>query len=66
MTTRRALVLTDESARHPYRASLPPHVCRMPPPRHLIASRPWITREDAKTFLGFYAACFVGTLLYIF
>lgn len=24
---RRALVLTDETARHPFRASLPPHVC---------------------------------------
>jgi hypothetical protein len=26
-TTRRALVLTDESARHPFRNTLPPHVC---------------------------------------
>ncbi len=25
-TTRRALVLTDESARHPFRTTLPPHV----------------------------------------
>jgi hypothetical protein len=28
-TTRRALVLTDESARHPFRITLPPHVCAM-------------------------------------
>jgi hypothetical protein len=26
-TARRALVLTDESARHPFRKTLPPHVC---------------------------------------
>lgn len=29
---RRSLVLTDETARHPFRASLPPHVTRGGPP----------------------------------
>ena len=66
MTNRRALVLTDESRRHPFRASLPPHVCRMPRPTHLTATRPWLTREDARTFVHFYAAFFVATLLYIY
>lgn len=49
---RRALVLTDESARHPFRASLPPHVRsggEGQPPR-----RRW--RFDASDLRGFLAS----------
>lgn len=63
---RRALVLTDEGARHPFRASLPRHVCHTPVPDRTIATRPWITRQDARTFAYFYVACFVSTMLYIY
>ncbi|GGA05543.1 MAG: hypothetical protein COW16_02010 [Sphingomonadales bacterium CG12_big_fil_rev_8_21_14_0_65_65_10] len=62
---RRALVLTDEGARHPFRMSLPRHVTRIPVPPQTTATRPWITRQDARTFVHFYVACFVATLLYI-
>jgi hypothetical protein len=62
---RRALVLTDEGARHPFRRSLPRHVNRVPAPPRFTATRPWITRQEARTFVQFYVACFVATLLYI-
>ncbi|MET1754756.1 hypothetical protein ABVV53_04685 [Novosphingobium sp. RD2P27] len=56
---RRALVLTDESARHPFRQSLPPHVCA----RVRDASRKRSVRdiiiEDWKSFLAIYCATFL-------
>jgi len=45
--------------------SLPRHVTRIPVPPQTTATRPWITRQDARTFVHFYVACFVATLLYI-
>ncbi len=57
MRKRRALVLTTESARHPFRASLPPHVFVMP--RH----DPAPTRSDdhdwklfGLSFVAFFTA----------
>ncbi len=57
---RRSLVLTTESARHPFRATLPPHVAaaNLPPLRRLLA-------EDAKGFALTYFACFVAVLAFI-
>jgi hypothetical protein len=61
---RRALVVTDESARHPFLASLPPHV------RGLRKDGPvqhtWrITTQDAKEFLMAYCACFLAVSAFI-
>lgn len=61
---RRALVLTDESARHPFLASLPPHIRKTaePVPAHM----PWrITAEDVRDFLLAYCACFLAASLYL-
>jgi hypothetical protein len=57
---RRSLVLTTESARHPFRATLPPHVLGPGTPalRRLLA-------EDAKGFALTYFACFVAVLAFI-
>lgn len=56
---RRALVLTSESARHPFRQTLPPHVLKpLPDP----AKR---NNEDIKLFLTSFAAFFVATYSFI-
>lgn len=61
---RRALVLTDESARHPFRASLPPHVTA-----DLIdipAERLWdLTREDMRGFASTYVTVTAAVLAFI-
>ena len=73
---RRALVLTDESARHPFRASLPPHVRRLVDEdgaspaewlrtlrqRDMIAGIPL---GDVRDFLLAYCAAFVAVSLFI-
>lgn len=61
---RRSLVLTDESARHPFRASLPPHVCRADAP---VVTRPsWaITRDDVHGFVGAYFASLAAVAVFI-
>ncbi|MBD3729434.1 MAG: hypothetical protein IE933_06975 [Sphingomonadales bacterium] len=61
---RRSLVLTDESARHPFRASLPPHVRAESEP---VPSRPawFLTAEDIRGFLTAYFACLVGVAIFI-
>lgn len=61
---RRSLVLTDERARHPFRASLPPHVRQgMKPAR--IKRRGWFDLSGFRIFLGAYCLCFIATSLYI-
>jgi len=57
---RRSLVLTDESARHPFLASIPPHVRAETAP---VPSRlPWgLTIDDVRMFLVAYCACFMAT-----
>ena len=65
---RRALVLTDEGARHPFRAGLPPHVCR-----ELVADDPandnasiWaMTRSDVRGAATVYFATLAATLAFI-
>lgn len=61
---RRNLVLTDESARHPFRASLPPHIRRdlIPIPAEAL----WrLTIEDARGFASTYLAATAAILVFI-
>jgi hypothetical protein len=61
---RRALVVTDESARHPFLASLPPHVRGLDQDGPL--QRTWrITTQDVKEFLMAYCACFLAVSAFI-
>ncbi len=61
---RRSLVLTQEAARHPFRASLPPHVFDM----RIEARVPW--REtlwrDAQGFAQAYCACLVAAMAFLY
>lgn len=63
---RRALVLTNESARHPFRASLPPHVCSADPVE-IHADKPdWkLTTSDMRGFATVYFATFAAALAFI-
>jgi hypothetical protein len=61
---RRSLVLTDEQARHPFRASLPPHVRG----NNLVVPErsSWtFTRDDLHSFVGAYFACLAGVAVFI-
>ena len=58
---RRALVLTAESARHPFRASLPAHVYAEP-----AEPRAWrLSRRDWRDVLGAYVASFLAITIFI-
>jgi putative SOS response-associated peptidase YedK len=61
---RRSLVLTDETARHWLRASLPPHVKRdlIPIPAETL----WrLTLEDVRGFANTYVALTLAILAFI-
>jgi hypothetical protein len=61
---RRSLVLVDETAAHPFRRSLPPHVraaLAQPIPHREPESRLDLVRQ----FLLAYCACFLAVSLYI-
>jgi hypothetical protein len=70
---RRALVLTTEDARHPFRRSLPPHVCAnlvedevedggdRPTPRSFRQA----FNEDWRSLLTTYCAGFVAVVTFI-
>jgi hypothetical protein len=61
---RRSLVLTDETARHPFRASLPPHVVRGTEP--VPARKRWgLNAQDIRDFAMAYCACLVGVTTFI-
>jgi putative SOS response-associated peptidase YedK len=61
---RRSLVLTDESARHWFRASLPPHVKRDLTP--VPADPLWrLTAEDVRGFASVYVAATAALLVFI-
>ncbi|ANU08240.1 hypothetical protein [Paraurantiacibacter namhicola] len=63
---RRALVLTDESARHPFRASLPAYVCKDTRRRHRAWRVPFaVNAEDVRGFALAYSACFVAVMTFI-
>jgi len=60
---RRALVLSTESARHPFRQSLPPMAFRLvqeeatsPQPKK---AKPFASRDDILFFAASFAGCFV-------
>ncbi|MEL6877038.1 MAG: hypothetical protein AAGL68_02945 [Pseudomonadota bacterium] len=61
---RRQLVLTDETARHPFRASLPPHL------RNDELANPaeslWrLTLDDVRGFATVYVSAFAAMLVFI-
>lgn len=65
---RRSLVLTDESRRHWYRASLPPHVLARA--NEIEPMVPWrlrlnVSRKELETVAATYVAGFVATLTFI-
>lgn len=61
---RRSLVLSDETARHPFLASLPPHVRGK---REAIPLRPaWtVTQDDVRGFVSAYFACLAAVAVFI-
>lgn len=68
---RRSLVLTTESARHPFRASLPPHA--LVRANEIEPMAPWrkrlalgLTRQDLESVAATFAAGFLGTITFIF
>ena len=61
---RRSLVLTDEMARHPFLASLAPHIRRSKAPPPVPQARSgWM--QDLRDFLMAYCACFIAVSLFI-
>ncbi|UVI38577.1 hypothetical protein [Qipengyuania spongiae] len=61
---RRSLVLTDEAARHPFRASLPPHVRREAITANDDAF--WrVTARDMRGVVTTYFACLAAVLAFI-
>lgn len=63
---RRALVLTDEAARHPFLRSLPPHVRKAEPAAAPQSRGRWrITTTDLREFLYAYCACFMAAMAFI-
>jgi len=61
---RRSLVLTDETARHWFRASLPPHVKRnlIPIPAEAL----WrLTMDDVRGVASTYVAATAAILVFI-
>ncbi|WEK46767.1 MAG: hypothetical protein P0Y56_00310 [Candidatus Andeanibacterium colombiense] len=61
---RRSLVLTDESARHPFRVALPPHVRSGGEPL-AIRRGWWLTAQDLRDFLLAYCACLLAVTVFI-
>ena len=61
---RRALVLTDESARHPMRARLPHHAKEGDLP--LPLRRSWLlSAQELREFGMAYCACFMAVMAFI-
>ena len=61
---RRALVLTDEAARHPFRAILPAHVRQEPESSRRTTN--WrLTTSDIRGFATAYFASFAAVLAFI-
>lgn len=63
---RRALVVTDEASRHPFRMSLPPYVCRGEAAAVVPARKTSrFNLEDLKLFLMAYSACLLAVTTFI-
>jgi hypothetical protein len=66
---RRYLVLTDESRRHPFLASLPPHVRRTgryAPPNRTALLAPPFGAVDVRLFLLAYCAFLLAVATFFF
>lgn len=63
-TPRSSLVLTDEAARHPFLASLPPRVRAQGRPHD---PRPFwrVTAQDVRGFASAYVACLLAALVFL-
>lgn len=61
---RRSLVLTDEQARHPFRASLPAHV-RSREYENPAESLWRLTEQDVRGFVSTYLAVFAAVLVFL-
>ncbi|MGB3737726.1 MAG: hypothetical protein WA948_00050 [Pontixanthobacter sp.] len=61
---RRSLVITDETARHPFLASLPPDIRSGRAPVAVPRSCR-ISSQDVRDFLLAYCACFMAASLFI-
>lgn len=63
---RRSLVLTNESARHPFRAILPRHVTQARAADNAEQGGFWqLTRDDVRGFASVYFATFAAVLVFI-
>lgn len=62
---RRSLVLTDETARHPFRASLPPHCREVLAPDDEDEARKGWSMQDLRDFLLAYCACFLAVSAFL-
>jgi hypothetical protein len=63
---RRGLVLTDESASHPFRAELPPHITQDLFEIESDEQSFWqLTREDVRGFASVYFSVFAAVLVFI-
>ena len=63
---RRSLVLTDETRRHPFLASLPPRVRHVEPVTE-TGWRPFaVGADDVRQFLMAYCACLLAVATYLF
>jgi hypothetical protein len=64
-TSRRALVLTDESARHPFRNTLPPHVCATLVRGYWLRSLLDTLRREWQSVVTTYCAAFCAVTVFI-
>lgn len=65
LAMRRSLLLTDESARHPFRASLPPHCLKVMPEEAVGEKRNRWSMQDLRDFLLAYCACFLAVSAFL-
>lgn len=70
MAMRRSLVLTNESARHPFRASLPQNALEERADDEVEQRVPWrmrlgLTAEDLRGFAGTYCASLIAVSVFI-
>ncbi len=61
---RSKLVLTDETAHHPFLMSLPPHV-RSGAERSDMQPKWRLNTQDVKEFLMAYCACFMAASIFL-
>lgn len=59
--------MTDEAARHPFLASLPPHVRHAKVDEDGQPEQSWwqLTRSDVRGFVSTYLAAFAAILVFI-